>query len=1078
MASPKNPTSRKPAPHPQVANTRRSAARATPRASVGLKVKRAVRAGKSKPVKAAGKHGPRDHFQGAEKEYLLSRLPDYQAAVKNGKPGLMCLSIGRDLVHKFGDVAFHLKATEGDAEDADSDEDAGADADAEVVDDDDELEAMGVGSETNPQTLTQAAADLHASRLQVLSKKLSQWFRRVLKAQNSVLAPTIAAASEADNPYASLLSINTVPPPCRKSIGSYYMHEFYASRVRHEYDQVYAKCCEEWDAAVRRNETPKGESAEFMADLQARNDSEFDVRMQTWRDGKTAPTTPQQYHNQLQSAAAHVLPVAETIAKLMGAIVTIFIVGPIPDKNGVIENRSISVNHPGGTSGKTWAEFDPMGFKRPEDSFIQYRIANYTQEECRRRVLSDDCQIMVEKRAARESIHGVDDLLKMDVATSEHAPPLFFLSPISESDPHAALQSPLFSPSPIADPLRLSTGSQHLLPPSPIAGPVSSSADFQQEALSALDRSLNGRPPISPLRSVSNMDEPMLFAQSQLLQSAPASTEPPLSPIPQPVRPLTRRPRRSTDTQAREQKDELPLLDQGWSISRKTPRKFGERSQSRPALTYRVNRAYDTADDIYAGMRDEEEEAAVDLSISAGRSNGALGMSPNITYSPSPGRPSAQRFPFTFNAPSRCLFPPLSLSRPAATYAGRKRTIMSSPIRNLTYETPTSKRQRSGVSHSSPSYGRDRNALADADKHPSLASFLICDPSNHSLTPQSPIRAQKVAPLSLSWPTASPIPVSSPLPSSPPTASSPLAQQAAPNHWSSLLVNTYDYAVADSHTWGGGKEWIDLVTMVMEFLAPLTENGKYPAVTGPELTMVRPPEVLSWQNKNRPFEDMHIANLPIFITLWWAWWSLMQPPSRIAADTSVLAESSYAMDWSPLRQPGQNGLALVVMTLRWWGVQSNASREWQEAFADVTSAILCMTDSLGDSAVKQGTKPNAFKDLLAPEGPYAYDTSTTKRKRSGTQVTTSKPRNQRRVVSTMPATSTSQASATQRRVSAPIGRKANPIPKPKSAKHSWSWAPTTSSPQAGGDQADDNEMLEILPRETRAHKRKRVEQHE
>lgn len=168
MASPKNPTSRKPAPHPQVANTRRSAARATPRASFGLKVKSTVRAGKSKPLKAAGKRGPRDHFQGAEKEYLLSRLPDYQAAAKNGKPGLMCLSIGRDLVHKFGDVAFHLKATEGDAEDAHSDEDP--DADVDVVDDDDEPEAMGVGSETNPQTLTQAAADLHASRLQVLSK--------------------------------------------------------------------------------------------------------------------------------------------------------------------------------------------------------------------------------------------------------------------------------------------------------------------------------------------------------------------------------------------------------------------------------------------------------------------------------------------------------------------------------------------------------------------------------------------------------------------------------------------------------------------------------------------------------------------------------------------------------------------------------------------------------------------------------------------------------------------------------------------------------------------------------------------
>lgn len=73
------------------------------------------------------------------------------------------------------------------------------------------------------------------------------------------------------------------------------------------------------------------------------------------------------------------LPVAETIAKLMGAIVTIFIVGPIPDKNGVIENRSISVNHPGGTSGKSWAEFDPIGFQRAEDSFVQYGVANYSE---------------------------------------------------------------------------------------------------------------------------------------------------------------------------------------------------------------------------------------------------------------------------------------------------------------------------------------------------------------------------------------------------------------------------------------------------------------------------------------------------------------------------------------------------------------------------------------------------------------------------------------------------------------------------------------------------------------------------
>lgn len=166
------------------------------------------------------------------------------------------------------------------------------------------------------------------------------------------------------------------------------------------------------------------------------------------------------------------------------------------------------------------------------------------------------------------------------------------------------------------------------------------------------------------------------------------------------------------------------------------------------------------------------------------------------------------------------------------------------------------------------------------------------------------------------------------------------------------------------------------------------------------------------------------------------------------------------------------------MTLRWWGVQSKASREWREALADATSAILCMTDGLEDGGVgpsQQGPKPNAFKNLLAPEGPHAYDTAANnKRKRdagkSRPQATISQPRSQR-VVSAMPPPSSSQASATQRRVSAPTGRTTGLTMKPKAAKPSWCWAPTTSSPQAGAQV--DEEMTETLPRETRAHKRKR-----
>lgn len=83
--------------------------------------------------------------------------------------------------------------------------------------------------------------------------------------------------------------------------------------------------------------------------------------------------------SQLQHAAEHIIPMAQSIAKLMGAAVSIFIVGPIPDSNGVIENRSINVNHPGGVSTQTWPQFDPAGFGRAENSFKSYGVANFSE---------------------------------------------------------------------------------------------------------------------------------------------------------------------------------------------------------------------------------------------------------------------------------------------------------------------------------------------------------------------------------------------------------------------------------------------------------------------------------------------------------------------------------------------------------------------------------------------------------------------------------------------------------------------------------------------------------------------------
>lgn len=246
--------------------------------------------------------------------------------------------------------------------------------------------------------------------------------------------------------------------------------------------------------------------------------------------------------------------------------------------------------------------------------------------------------------------------------------------------------------------------------------------------------------------------------------------------------------------------------------------------------------------------------------------------------------------------------------------------------------------------------------------------------------------------------------------------------------------------------------------------------------------MVRPKEVLHWQQSGRPLDDAVIACMPVFSTMWWAWWSLMQPPARIAHGTSTLGESTFSMDWTCLRQPGENGLMLVLMALRWWGVQSNASREWQEAVADASSAIFCMTDSDEGPQNTEVTKNgvDAFKALLT-EGQYAYNKDSTKRKRGP-----DRKRGPGKSVTTNAIISKASRTSSNRILSQPtVSVRLPPNPpakKPSSTqpnvstqstnkKHSWEWVPTTSP---GAPEVDEEETPELSGRETRAQKKQRV----
>lgn len=85
------------------------------------------------------------------------------------------------------------------------------------------------------------------------------------------------------------------------------------------------------------------------------------------------------YHSQLQFVAQYVRPIADAIAAQMQASVSIVIVGPIPERNGEVEARSVNVNWPGGLSTATWPTFDPLGFELASRSLVGYARANFCE---------------------------------------------------------------------------------------------------------------------------------------------------------------------------------------------------------------------------------------------------------------------------------------------------------------------------------------------------------------------------------------------------------------------------------------------------------------------------------------------------------------------------------------------------------------------------------------------------------------------------------------------------------------------------------------------------------------------------
>ncbi|KIM74212.1 hypothetical protein PILCRDRAFT_14653 [Piloderma croceum F 1598] len=351
---------------------------------------------KNKEKGKATKLGAPDHFTGFKKDFLVSQAGTYQQSLDTKTTTAFYNKVTADFVAKYGqEEPFHKEFVEDppDPEDYDKDE-----------------------SEAIPLSESEAAEK--AVLFAKLRTKLSQWYRRMYKRPEVTKggAPSLA------NPYIGVMTANINKQPRRLSAFQWYFKNYYKSHVKEEYIRRFTIAKNEYDDASLedkengtvmkpidvqiRTEVTKEfwnlETDEFRQQVAQDTEDAHAKAFEEWEQLKEVPKTAQQFHQQLASAGMYLHPVAEAIASQMQAAVSICIIGPIGERNGEVEVRSVHVNWPGGLAAATWPAHDPTGYAEAEKSMCAYGRANFSSAECKRRALPINVDKEMEPRVSVE----------------------------------------------------------------------------------------------------------------------------------------------------------------------------------------------------------------------------------------------------------------------------------------------------------------------------------------------------------------------------------------------------------------------------------------------------------------------------------------------------------------------------------------------------------------------------------------------------------------------------------------------------------------------------------------------------
>ncbi|KAJ7511021.1 hypothetical protein B0H11DRAFT_1900353 [Mycena galericulata] len=230
----------------------------------------------------------------------------------------------------------------------------------------------------------------------ILRGKIGVWY-------NSQYGGSVSKKKKKPVTFKTLFNQSALEPPAPVKARTlhYYSRHFYHERVK---PMVTAR----WAAVSKLPKPPKmitvrtkctkeawnKETPAFQAEVIEAIKAEHKIASEAYTTAISGdvPTTAEQFNVALNNAAYYLQPFADAIHERYGMNVAIMMCGPVPDRGGRIEVRSIHAGMTNGLVPRIWTDFDRAGFDAAQRSFINFSHQCFTESECRERALNGMAQ--------------------------------------------------------------------------------------------------------------------------------------------------------------------------------------------------------------------------------------------------------------------------------------------------------------------------------------------------------------------------------------------------------------------------------------------------------------------------------------------------------------------------------------------------------------------------------------------------------------------------------------------------------------------------------------------------------------